>query len=142
MKNSTFDAIPYYSIRCYLTMKLLMVILMICIWLMTWQTCYPHCQNRIHPDHVQCCDLWCFNFTCCNPDEFNASIVIFLAEWFVIFSFLHNPFIQSYFWFNVKVHLLCRFPSVEFHTKHLLKGCQLERYKVPIFLSSGRRLLF
>ena len=42
-----------------------------------------------------------------NPDEFNVSIVVFLAEWFVIFSFLHNSFMQSYFSFDLTLYLLC-----------------------------------
>ena len=61
----TFDAVPYYSIRCfyhasrwYMTTKNLIIPLIGYVWLMTWQTCHSSC-HRILPDYV---DLWCFSF--------------------------------------------------------------------------------
>ena len=81
-----------------------------------WSTFHLHYQNHMHQVHVQSCDRWCFlfhiYFRCFLFHSFRT--VVFLAEWFVTFSFAHNSANGDFFSFCSTLCLLCWPPWLDF----------------------------
>ena len=85
-----------------------------------WSTFHLHYQNHMHQVHVQSCDRWCFlfhiYFRCFLLHSFRT--VVFLAEWFVTFSFAHNSANGDFFSFCSTLCLLYWPSWLDFYTKH------------------------
>ena len=56
-----------------------------------------------------------------NSKDFNFRMVVFLAEWFVIFLFAHSSANGDFLSFCSTLYLLCWPPWIDFYTKHQLE---------------------